>query len=284
MLKPVLTTSDTKAGEAVVLKDGCPLVETDDGQVPWDVAKQAKALSDANREAQERRQALEDMARAVGIQADVRTGAGIEALKAEVAKLPTIATEHKKLLEMKNAGELDHTAAEKIKDAASKMREDEFAEVLALKAKAEKEAADARALADRSISDLNSALTRQALTEFHRAYKGFANGSGNSFERAALAQTTDGYRWRPTGRRDENGVPVLALMDEEGNLRKGPDQVTPMTLEAWTENVLKKTDPILFQQNGNTGGYDFDGNRAGKPLHELPQEELIKRARLESGV
>lgn len=277
-IKPVLTTEDTRAGEAVVLKDGWPLVETDQGQVPWDIAKQAAALVEANTEAKERREALEAMAKTLGLNADVRSPAGLQALRAEIEKVPAITKEHEALMKAKKAGELDHTAEDKIKAAAEQLRTEELQELAAARAKAEKEAAEARAGLDRAQADLSAFQTRQGLANFHRQHKPFASGTAATFEVIAMQPQADGFRWRPTGKVDDNGQPILALMDGDGNIRKGPDQVSPLTLESWAESSLKRTHPTLFTPNGSTGDVSFDGSTAGKPLHQLPKEQLAALA------
>jgi hypothetical protein len=277
-MKPVLTED----GTAIAMQDGWPVIETGEGQrVPWDIAKQANALADANKEAAERRKALEQIVPHLGIEVDVRSPKGLETLITKISEIPTVMEELGSLRRLKEAGELGEDAEAKIQAAAEKLKKDEMEGLQVKLAMAEKAKGDAEAQAARDALALRSAETRRALIAFHQRYDKFEKGSLQSFLRAASETTPDGYRWIPTGRYDEEtGDPQIVLATEDGQVLKGPDNIEAMTPAQWAEARLQKSDPILFRKPGGTGNdWDPSDGTYNGDMSKLPVNDLAALAR-----
>lgn len=286
-MKPKLTEN----GQAQEMKDGLPVYTKDDGsEVAWDINRHMEALRAANGEAETRRLGLQEIAKALGLASlNVRDEAGIKALVAEVAKLPSVQEDYARLKGLEEAGKLGSDAPEKIKLAAAKLREEEFATLTAKLATAEKERNDAKAEAARDAAALRTGMVQQALTGYYTSNADkFVEGSIEGFRLAMeRAATQEGLKWVPTQQFDERGNPVLVLAkdDDSQTIIKAADGIEPMGIEGFVTSRLAKGHSYLLRKPEGTGG-NFNGLPAVKdgPWQLATTDQLASAAAKQLGV
>ena len=276
----VFTTEATDPGKAAKLKDGMPVFLIDGVETTVNYQDLRARLSAANHEAQERREALVAISEAVGFEGGIGTKDGLELFGSFFAGFHDDKAELKTLKSMQDAGQLDATAKDKIQEAAAAMRESEVQElntqITGLTASAS--AAEERTKA--AMAERDHGITTAALSRFYDNSKVFREGAQSTFAQVAKGDH-GGFSWRPDGNCDEMGNPTIALMDANGVSRKGPDAMTNMTLEAWADGPLRKTNPVLFQPPAGSPPGIKNGNGPGvnKSPGEMTSIELNNRAR-----
>lgn len=268
-MKPVLTED----GKSVQVDDaGLPLYVNDDGeQVGVNVSRQFETIRAANKEAEERRGWLSEIAGKMGFSGDTRKRVESEKLIQLLEGYATDSQELTGLRAAKSAGKLDDTAPAKIKAMAAKMRTDEIEAALTDAKLARTESAASEQAALTAVRDLNMGMVRQGLSELWQRCKnakGENAGKGPQFQGntpepyiQAVTNAADGTRVRWTGKFDpETASPELVFVDAETGETtvKGPDGIENLTLTRHALSVLPKTWPILFvASNGNSGASNF---------------------------
>lgn len=282
---PVLTDD----GKAIQMQDGWPLVKAPNSAepVPWNIAKQAGALSEANTEAEQRRLALEKLAQGFGLTGDIRKADGIQALIDKASAAPADSDELKRLRELEASGQLGEEATEaKIKAEADKRSSEKIAALESDLARATKDRGEFKASADRSNAELVAAMTRQGVESFYDQARAdesgklpaFRDGARNGFVRAVMTPE-NGRRWTWNGKRDASGVPIVVLQDAEGHVVKGADNIDALGLGQYSKEALAKSDSYLFEPaDGQTGVNQF-GPPAAKNFGDMSQEEIDATAR-----
>lgn len=285
MFEPILTED----GSAIKMdpETKLPMVKTPEGkEVAWDIDKQLVARKAADEEARERRLALEKLAVALGLETDVRKSQGIDLLVAEAERLAATKPELAELRQKAEAGALDDTAADKIKQKAEELAKERLDAAEAMRKKTERDLAEERSKRTKAEASFADAMRDQGLTDFYNRCRNdksgklppFRDGSLRAFLRAARDGDGNGNRWIPTGQRDENGSPVLVLSDPEaGTVVKGADGIEPLSLADFTRDRLMKSEAVLFEQPGTGPGVKFT-KPGSKTFDQMSRSELERAA------
>ena len=276
-----MNTEAAEPGTAAVLRDGKPIYIVDGSEVEVDYTALRNGLARANSESQQRRQALETICRNLGLTVDVRNDDGLAAVVAATENYKELGNELKQLKDLKEAGELDDSAADKIQAAAEKLRQEEIDGLQRSIEEGKVSLTKSEARADKVTKLLQASQKSAAFRAFYDKSKAFSDGTLETFLVVAENHSQDGYTWRPTGEVNAAGIPTLALQDDAGNVRKGADGVTPMTLNSWTETFLKQSHPRLFAQpQGSPDGITpAGGGPANKNAADMTPAELDAAAR-----
>lgn len=274
VIQLVLTDKPTEAGEAVALLDGCPHYTIDGEPLALKYPDLRAAHALANTEAKTRREALEKVAKAVGLDVDIRNSPGIEAVLGRLDSWSGEQAELTGLRASKEAGALDDTADEKIRERATTLRVEEFDQLHAAHELTKSKLIQETTAKEAALKNLAETHTVTALRHHYDEADGFAPGALKVWLAMAQQTQSDGARWRPSGDVSPEGIASLALTDEHGTVRKGTDGVSALSLKAWAEGTFKAANPILFKHpNGGPPGV----NPAAGPGEVLDSSKMQPR-------
>lgn len=283
-VKLMMNTEAAEPGTAALVRNGKVVYEVDGHEVEVDYRELRASNSTANEEARVRRETLDRISKALGLNVDVRTDEGLRAVEARLANYATDTAELEDLRRAREAGELDTSAKEKIEAAARRLAQEQIAKATTELETFKKENNELKGQVKNLSKDLNDTQVTTGLRAYYDASDaGFREGAMEMFLVAAQ-QEHDGYRWRPAGTSSSSGVPDLHMVDDAGVVRKGPDGVNPLTIDQWSKTTLRDKASVLFKvPNSGPDGSPAGGIDTRKNAAEVTPGDLKAAARRSYG-